>query len=217
MCATHCNACFFQGTPKIYKYGIGDNQGLGQNQVARSRPESRCGKELIRVRVRAHTKVESFDAHRLTRESMQTLGVCTQSVPKAVAVGSNQRDLWRAKMRAGRFFVQGATFQCMILTIHLRWGWEFFERTRILSGIQFTRYFIEFVVVETKRFVGSNVNVILTRQPCGQRSRMSAVLPERGRALALQLPCATRSSEFPSEDFCTLLYFGGYREVKVNE
>jgi len=52
----------------------------------------------------------------------------------------------------------------------LRWGWVFLERTRILSGIQFTTYFIEIFVVETKRFVSSFVNVILTRQTCGQRS-----------------------------------------------
>jgi len=55
-----------------------------------------------------------------------------------------------------------------------RWGWGFLKRTRILSGIQFTRHFIEFAVVETKQFVGSNVNVILTRQTCGQRSSMAA-------------------------------------------
>ena len=34
--------------------------------------------------------------------------------------------------------------------------------------------FIEFFVVETKRFVGSTVNVILTRQTCGQRSSKAA-------------------------------------------
>ena len=45
----------------------------------------------------------------------------------------------------------------------------FSERTRILSGIQFTRHFIEFVLVETKQFIGSDVNVILTRRTCGQR------------------------------------------------
>jgi len=56
----------------------------------------------------------------------------------------------------------------------LRWGWVFLERTRILSGIQFTTYFIEFFVVETKRFVGSFVNVILTLQTCGQRSSRAA-------------------------------------------
>jgi len=55
-----------------------------------------------------------------------------------------------------------------------RWGWVFLERTRILSGIQFTAYFIEFFVVETKRFVGSFVHVILTRQTCGQRSSRDA-------------------------------------------
>jgi len=48
------------------------------------------------------------------------------------------------------------------------------ERTRTLSGIQFTRHFIEFVVVEMKEVVGSNVNVILARQTCGQCSCMSA-------------------------------------------
>jgi len=56
----------------------------------------------------------------------------------------------------------------------LRWGWVFLERTRILSGIQFTTYFIEILVVETKRFVGSSVNVILTWQSCGQRSSRAA-------------------------------------------
>jgi len=52
----------------------------------------------------------------------------------------------------------------------LRWGWVFLERTRILSGIQFTTYFIEIFLVETKQFVSSFVNVTLTRQTCGQRS-----------------------------------------------
>jgi len=52
----------------------------------------------------------------------------------------------------------------------LRWGWVLLERTRILSGIQFTMHFIDFFVVETKRFVGSTVNVILTRQICSQQA-----------------------------------------------
>jgi len=56
----------------------------------------------------------------------------------------------------------------------LRWGWVFRERTRILSGIQFTTHFIQKIVVATKRFVGSFVNVILTRQTCGQRSSRAA-------------------------------------------
>jgi len=52
----------------------------------------------------------------------------------------------------------------------------FLERTQILSGIQFTRHFVELAVVarETKRFVSSNVNVLLTRQTCGQSSSLSA-------------------------------------------
>jgi len=61
-----------------------------------------------------------------------------------------------------------------------RWGWVFVERTRILNGIQFTTHFIEFLVLETKRFVVSSVNVILTRQTCGQRSGMAAE-SKRGR------------------------------------
>jgi len=32
----------------------------------------------------------------------------------------------------------------------LSWGWVFLEQTRILSGIQFTTYFIEIFVVEMK-------------------------------------------------------------------
>jgi len=32
----------------------------------------------------------------------------------------------------------------------------------------------QFIVVETKQFVGSNLNVILTRQTCGQRSSRAA-------------------------------------------
>ena len=60
------------------------------------------------------------------------------------------------------------------------WGWVFLERTRILSGIQFTMDFIEIFVVETKRFVNSFVNVILTRQTCGQRSSRAAESKGRG-------------------------------------
>jgi len=58
--------------------------------------------------------------------------------------------------------------------ILLRWGWVFLERIWILNRIQFTTHFIEFFVVETKRFVGSTINVILTRQTCGQRSSRAA-------------------------------------------
>jgi len=44
----------------------------------------------------------------------------------------------------------------------LRWDWVFLERTQIFNDVLFTRHFIEFIVVQTKRFVGSNVNEILT-------------------------------------------------------
>ena len=40
--------------------------------------------------------------------------------------------------------------------------------------IQFTTHFIEFFVLETKRFVGCFLKVILTRQTCGQRSSRAA-------------------------------------------
>ena len=58
--------------------------------------------------------------------------------------------------------------------VYLRWGWVFLDRTQILSGIQFTTHSIEICVVETIRFVCSTVNVILTRQTCGQRSSRAA-------------------------------------------
>jgi len=64
---------------------------------------------------------------------------------------------------------------CVCCFVLLRWGWVFLERTRFLSGIKFTTHFIEIFVVETKRFVGSTVNVIWTRQTCGlQRSSRAA-------------------------------------------
>jgi len=56
----------------------------------------------------------------------------------------------------------------------LRWGWVFLERTRILSGIQFTTHFINFFVVETKRSVSSTVNVVLTLRTCGLRTSRAA-------------------------------------------
>jgi len=46
--------------------------------------------------------------------------------------------------------------------------------TLYLLFFKLTRHFIKFVVAETKEFVGSNANVILTRHTCGQRSRRAA-------------------------------------------
>ena len=50
-------------------------------------------------------------------------------------------------------------FVCCLFVV-LRWGWVSLEWTWILSEIQFTTHFIEFLVVETKRFVSSFLNVI---------------------------------------------------------
>jgi len=46
----------------------------------------------------------------------------------------------------------------------------------VFRGIQFTKHFIEFVLVETNQLsrVSSDSNVILMRQTCGQRSGMAA-------------------------------------------
>jgi len=72
--------------------------------------------------------------------------------------------------------VQREIHQCNIFHVAwLRQGWVLFEtNVRVFSGIQFTRHFIEIVVVETKQIVSSNSNVQLTRQTCGQRSGMAA-------------------------------------------
>ena len=53
-------------------------------------------------------------------------------------------------------------------------GSAFLERTRIVSGIQFTGHFIEIVVVGTKQWVRCNSNVILMRKTFWHRSSMSA-------------------------------------------
>jgi len=63
-----------------------------------------------------------------------------------------------------RLVSQGTGFWVLYYTSHV--GLIilcYFKRTQILSGIQFTRHSIQFIVVETKQFVCSNVNVILMR------------------------------------------------------
>jgi len=65
-------------------------------------------------------------------------------------------------------------------------GLDFPKRTLILSRIHFTKRFIEFVFVETKRLVDSYPNVILTWQTCCQRSSMSA--ESKRRTLVFHFP-----------------------------
>jgi len=60
-------------------------------------------------------------------------------------------------------------------------GLVWLKRTCVFSGIQFTEHFIDFFV-ETNQLFGSNSNVILTRQTCGQRSGMAAESKRRGLA-----------------------------------
>jgi len=57
---------------------------------------------------------------------------------------------------------------------------------------------MEFVVVETKRFVGSNVNVILTLQTCGLRSSISA--GSKRQALAFHF-CERICHVFPGSKY----------------
>jgi len=61
-----------------------------------------------------------------------------------------------------------------------------FERSCVFAGIQFTKHFIEFILVETKKLFRSNSNMILTRQTCGQHS--GRVAGRKRRALAFCFP-----------------------------
>jgi len=67
----------------------------------------------------------------------------------------------------------------------LRQGWVSIERRCVFSGIQFTKHFVEFVLVETNRLVRSNSNVILTPQTSGQHT--SRIVGSKRRALAFHL------------------------------
>ena len=67
--------------------------------------------------------------------------------------------------------------------------------------------FIEFIVAETKKFVNSNLNVILQRQTCGQRSSMAAWIKLR----ALVFYFSTQfCSMFPRSKFRRELDLGLY-------
>jgi len=54
-------------------------------------------------------------------------------------------------------------------SVTLRKGWVRFETNVRIHGEQYTKYFIKFIFVETNQLFSSNLNVILTRQTCGQR------------------------------------------------
>jgi len=68
-----------------------------------------------------------------------------------------------------------------------RQGFASFERTQILSGIQFTKHFIEFVLCGENQLFGSNINVIYTLKTCGQRSSTSE---SKCQAIVLSCSCA---------------------------
>ena len=61
-------------------------------------------------------------------------------------------------------------------------GWGLFEWTCEFSGIQFTKHFIEFVLLKTNHLLDSNSNLTLTRQTCYHRS--SRVAESKHWALA---------------------------------
>jgi len=64
-------------------------------------------------------------------------------------------------------------------------------RSCVFRGNQFTKHSIEFELVETNQLFGSNANVMLTQQTCGQRSGMAAV--SKRRALAFYFPYESQS------------------------
>jgi len=53
----------------------------------------------------------------------------------------------------------------------------------LLSGIQFTKHFIEFFVVETNQLVGNNPNVILMQLAYSQHWSMPAAVESKQGAL----------------------------------
>jgi len=109
------------------------------------------------------------------------LGLCTTSV---LAFGEPQCD---GKIRGGK----------RVLTF----------KKRILP-FQFTTHSFDLFVVETNRFVSSTVNVILTRQTCGQRSSQTAESKRRalGNYFSGQICCMFQKSKCRGDldpDLCT--------------
>ena len=135
-----------------------------------------------------HMICENIETHftHETCENMKTLG--TYLLSHNTLLGSLHESSLCSLMRHNTLCYSVAqccrSLQCLCFFLSffgiewnaslLRWGWVFLKRTRTLSGIQFTRHFIDFIVVKTKQNVGSDVNVIMTRQTCGQRSSRAA-------------------------------------------
>jgi len=77
--------------------------------------------------------------------------------------------------------------------INLKAGLGFDQTNVRFPGIQFTKQFIEFVLLETNQFFVSISNVILTRQTCGHRS--SKVAGSKRRALVFYFSGARRKPQ----------------------
>ena len=116
-------------------------------------------------------------------------GFCVLKLPCVLKIFSKPR-----RVKNSRATGVSRLDVCVCCFVLLRWGWVFLERTWFLSGIQFTMHFIEIFVAETKRFVGSTINVVLTRQTCGQRSSRAA--ESKRRALG----------DYFSERICYLIF-----------
>ena len=121
-----------------------------------------------------HLKVNIFLVHRGSPWSV-TIDPGREGTPSRQPIllspSQSHLDSLRKSTEESRLFTRA---NLVLRPALLRWGWVLLKRTRILSGIQLTAYFIEIFVVETKRFVSSFVNVTLTRQTCGQRSSRAA-------------------------------------------
>jgi len=77
---------------------------------------------------------------------------------------------------------QTSSEKSAINAVSMKEGLSFVERTCEFARIQFTKYFIEFVLMETNQLFSSDSNKILTRQTCGHRS--SRVAGSKRRSLA---------------------------------
>ena len=145
---------------------------------------NREGEKWLRIVACVSTLLSSLAAEALSLVHFSTS--LLQSLPPPVHLSGDafrRRSTWPMKIVnnfcAPTFKIKQTSNNKPNLGPILRWGWVFLERTRILSGIQFTTHFIEFFVVETKRFVGSLVHVILTKPAASARARLRKANAER--------------------------------------